>query len=127
GLPKPIRPAKEARLSPPVRIPARAYQMFDDHSVAGTRSKVRDGTPGCSWIRNPLTRRPSASALAWFGKVVAELIRPDPRPGMAVTILNTDPGTYWPWVARVSSGLAASPRTSANASREVVGLAIASD
>src|SRR5438309_5678517 len=113
GLPKPIRPAKEARLSPPVRRPVRAYQMFDDHSVASMKSKVRDGTPGCSWIRKPPTTRPFVSAFACWGNVVVDWIRPDPNPAMAVTILKTEPGTYWPWVALVRRGWALSSRTAA--------------
>ena len=35
--------------------------------------------------------------------------RPISRPAAAVTSLNTDPGTYRPWVARSSSGASASP------------------
>ena len=38
--------------------------MFDETSVAPTRSNVSAGTPGCSWIRKPLTTSPSRSACA---------------------------------------------------------------
>ena len=125
GAPKPIRPANLTRLSPPVRMPARANQMFEDHSVAAARSNDWEGTPGCSWTRKPPTSRPSRSAFGCCENVVSAVILPDPRPAIAVTILNTEPGTYWPCVARVSSGRAVLSRTAANASREVFGLAIA--
>jgi hypothetical protein len=67
--------------------------MFDETSVAPTRSSVRAGTPACSRTRKPLTTSPSFSAWAWFANVVSGEIRPEPRPAIAVTILNTEPGT----------------------------------
>ncbi len=44
-------------------------------------------------IRNPLTSRPSSPASACSGNVVSGVIAPEPRPAIAVTILNTEPGT----------------------------------
>jgi hypothetical protein len=42
--------------------------------------------------------------LGWSSKVVCGVIAPEPRPAAAVTILKTEPGTYSPCVARLSSG-----------------------
>ena len=94
GAPNPSRPAKLARLLAAGPRPASAYQMFDDHSVAAARSNVPAAAlPGARGSGSPRRPGPSCSAFGCSGNVVEGVIAPEPRPAIAVTILNTDPGT----------------------------------
>jgi hypothetical protein len=43
------------------------------------------------------------------GYEVLAVIMPRSRAAVAVISLNVEPGAYWPWMARLMSGLLASP------------------
>ncbi len=95
GAPNPSRSAWPTRSSPPVSSPARAYQMLQLASVAPTRSS--GVSPVCGWwpsrMRKPSTSRPLSSAFGCSSNVVSGEIDPVLSPAMAVTTLNTEPGT----------------------------------
>ena len=61
----------------------------------------------------------------WRRNVVSGVIASEPSPATAVTILNTDPGTYRPSVARGRSGCGSSACSASNVVRAVAGLAMA--
>ena len=69
--------------------------MLHETSVASTRSSAFEPVAGWwpSRTRKPPTSSPSYSAGGCFLNVVLDVIAPEPRPAIAVTILNTDPGT----------------------------------
>ena len=100
--------------SPPVATPVSAYQMLHDASVAPIevqRPRARSAGGGRRWTRNPSMTRPSSSAGAAPRTSCRGSTAPEPRPAIAVTILNTEPGTYRPSVARGRSGSAGSSRS----------------
>src|SRR6478735_7607597 len=101
--------------------------MLQETSVASIRSSAFEPVAGwCpSRTRNPLTSRPFSSAGGCFLYVVSGVIAPDPSPATAVTILNTDPGTYRPRVARGNNGWVGSAWRSSNVLRAVLGSAMA--
>ena len=69
--------------------------MLQETSVAPSRSSL--SAPVKAWWPSrtvkPDTTSPSASAPGCFGYVVVADTDPLPSPAIAVTILNTDPGT----------------------------------
>ena len=101
--------------------------MLHETSVASTRSSAFEPVAGWwpSRTRKPSTSRPSSSAGGCFLNVVSGVIAPEPRPATAVTILNTDPGTYRPSVARGRSGWVGSAWSASNVFWAVLGSAIA--
>ena len=127
GAPKPIRSAKSTRSAPPVSRPVSAYQMLHETSVASTRSSALE--PVCGMVavadaealdEQAVPPRPGLLLDTSSSGVIA----PEPRPATAVTILNTEPGTYRPSVARGRSGCVGSSCRASNVAAAVAGSAM---
>src|ERR1041385_7887536 len=101
--------------------------MLHDASMASRKSRAR--APVWGWCpsrtRNPSISQPFDSAAGWSSYVVAGVMAPVLRAAIEVTILNADPGTYRPCVARGRSGARLSALSASKVAADVAGLAIA--
>ena len=92
--------------------------MLHETSVAPMRSSALSSRSRVVAVADPEARRrgsPSPRPRAGPRRSCPGVIAPEPRPAIAVTILNTEPGTYRPCVARGRSGWARSSWSASNA------------